>query len=62
MDIFKRFLVSIYFIWLSIFLIVFCLSSVILLKPDHPLYIFAMVCAPILFLMQRYRKSLKAKE
>lgn len=61
MSIFKQFLLSIYFIWLTIFLIVFCLSSVILLKADHPLYIFSMICAPVLFLLQRYRKALKRK-
>lgn len=61
MNVLKRFLLSIYFIWLTIFLIVFCLSSVILLKADHPLYIFSMVCAPVLFLLQRYRKALKSK-
>jgi len=61
MNVFKQFLLSIYFIWLTIFMIVFCLSSVILLKADHPLYIFSMVCAPGLFLLQRYRKALKSK-
>jgi len=61
MNIFKRFLLSRYFIWLTIFLIVFCLSSVLLLDSGHPLYVIAFVCAPIIFFLQRYRKTLKEK-
>lgn len=58
MNMFKKFLLSRYFLWLTIFLIIFCLTSVILLDPGHPLYILAFICAPIIYLLQRYRKHL----
>lgn len=55
---FKQFLVSRYFTWLSVFLIIFCISSVLLLHVKHPLYIFSIVCGLLVFVLQRYRKSL----
>jgi hypothetical protein len=58
MNVIKQFLLSRYFLWLTIFLILFCVTSVILLDPAHPLYIFAFICAPIIYLLQRYRKRL----
>ncbi|OYZ32175.1 MAG: hypothetical protein B7X86_04860 [Sphingobacteriales bacterium 17-39-43] len=58
MNIFKQFLLSRYYLWLTIFLIIFCLTSVILLDPAHPLYITAFICAPLIYLLQRYRKYL----
>lgn len=58
MNVFKRFLVSRYFTWLSVFLIIFCISSVLLLNVKHPLYIFSIVCGLLVFVLQRYRKSL----
>lgn len=61
MNIFKRFLLSRYFTWLSVFLIVFCISSVLLLDVKHPLYIFSIGCGFLVFILQRYRKALLNK-
>lgn len=61
MDTFKRFLMSRYFTYLSVFLIVFSITSVLLLDIKHPLYIFSIGCGIIVFILQRYRKSLMKK-
>lgn len=58
MDLFKRFITSRYFTFLSIFLIIFSISSVILLDVKHPLYLISIGCGLIVFVLQRYRKSL----
>lgn len=58
MELFKRFITSRYFTFLAIFLIIFCISSVILLDVNHPLYLFSIGCGLLVFLLQRYRKSL----
>lgn len=61
MNVFKRFLLSRYFTWLSVFLIVFCISSVLLLDVKHPLYLFSIGCGLLVFILQRYRKNLKGQ-
>jgi len=58
MDQFKRFITSRYFTFLSIFLIIFSITSVILLDVNHPLYFFSIGCGLVVFLLQRYRKSI----
>ena len=58
MDQIKRFIVSRYFTFISIFLIIFSISSVLLLDVKHPLYFFSIGCGLVVFLLQRYRKSL----
>lgn len=61
MNSFKRFLISRYFTFLSVFLITFCIASVVLLDVKHPLYIFSIGCGLLVFFLQRYRKSLLNK-
>lgn len=61
MDILKRFLVSRYFIYLAVFLITFCIASVILLDVRHPLYIFSIGCGLLVYFIMRYRKKLLGK-
>lgn len=58
MDVFKRFIMSRYFTFLSIFLIIFSISSIILLDVKHPLYLISIACGLVVFMLQRYRKSL----
>lgn len=58
MNLLKKFILSSYFNYLIIFLIVFCLSSVLLLDSNHPLYMASFIGAPIIFILQRYRKYL----
>lgn len=58
MSLFKRFIISRYFTFLSVFLIIFSMSSVLLLDVKHPLYIFSIGCGLAVFLLQRYRKNL----
>lgn len=58
MNRFQRFLISRYFTFLSVFLISFCIFSVIILDTKHPLYIFALICGVAVFILQRYRKTL----
>lgn len=60
MDRFKGFLLSKYFTFLSIFLIIFCITSVLLLDVRHPLYLVSIVTGLTVFLLQRYRKRLLA--
>jgi len=63
MKVFKKFIVSPYCNYLIIFLIVFCLSSVLLLDAKHPLYTTSLIAAPLIFILQQYRKSqIKASE
>ncbi len=58
MSLFKRFLLSRYFTFISVFLIIFCIASVLLLDVRHPLYIFSIGCGIGIFLLQRYKKNL----
>lgn len=58
MDVFKRFLLTRYFIYLAIFLIAFCIASVILLDVRHPLYVFSIGCGLLVYFLMRYRKKL----
>lgn len=55
---FDQFLLSRYFTFISIFLIVFCLTSVLVLNSNHPLYLGSFIMGIILFVLQRYRKKL----
>lgn len=61
MGVLKRFLVSSYFVYLAVFLIVFCIASVILLDVKHPLYIFSIGCGLIVYFLMNYRKKLLSK-
>ncbi len=58
MSLFKRFLLSRYFTFISVFLIIFCIASVLLLDVRHPLYMFSIGCGISIFLLQRYKKNL----
>lgn len=58
MNLLKRFVLSRYFTFISVFLIIFSISSVLLLDVKHPLYIFSIGCGLGLFLLQRYKKNL----
>ncbi|HEY1010695.1 hypothetical protein [Daejeonella sp.] len=58
MNAFQRFLTSRFFTFLAVFLIVFCIASVLLLDVTHPLYIFSIGCGLAIFFLQRYRKKL----
>jgi hypothetical protein len=61
MNLFKRFLLSRYFIYIAVFLIIFCIASVLLLDVRHPLYIFSIGCGLAVFFLQNYRKKLLRK-
>ena len=54
----KRFFLSRYFIYLAVFLIIFCIASVLLLDVMHPLYIFSIGCGLAVYLLLGYRKKL----
>lgn len=55
---FDQFLLSRYFTFISIFLVVFCIISVLVLNSSHPLYWGSFIMGIILFILQRYRKKL----
>jgi len=61
MNAFKKFLTSTYYNYLTIFLIAFCLFSVLIFEPGHPLYVFSFLCAPVILILQQYRKNLIKK-
>ncbi len=58
MEMFKRFLLTRYFIYLAVFLIIFCIASVLLLDVRHPLYMFSIGCGLLVYFLMRYRKKL----
>lgn len=58
MNSFQRFLISRNFTFLSVFMIFFCVVSLLLLNIYHPLYMFSILCGVVVFILQRYRKSL----
>jgi hypothetical protein len=55
---FKRFLISRNFTFLAVFMIFFSILTVALLDRSHPLYLFAIVSAVVIFCLQQYRKHL----
>lgn len=61
MNAFKRFLLSRNFTFISVIMILFSIISVILLDQRHPLYMFAIVSAIVIFGLQQYRKILVKK-
>ncbi len=62
MNSFKKFILSSYFTFLTVFLIIFCLTSVLLLNPEHPLYLFSIGCGLLVFILQKYKKKLRKTE
>jgi len=58
MNSFQRFLISRNFTFLAVFMIFFSIITIVALDSRHPLYIFALVSAIVIFLLQQYRKIL----
>ncbi len=54
----QRLVLSTYFAYLAVFLIVFCIAALLLLKPSHPVFRFSIICGIVIFILQRYRKSI----
>ena len=55
----QNFVLSRLFAFLSVFLIIFCIISLLILEPNHPLYIFSLACGLIIFGLQIYGKYLR---
>jgi len=58
---FKKFLLSPYYIYFILFMIAFCLFSILIFEAGHSLYIFSILFAPIILILQQYRKKLIKK-
>jgi len=58
MNKFQKIIVHPYFSYLYVFVILFCIISLLVLPPGHPLITYAVAAGIVLFVLHRYRKHL----